>query len=195
MHHLRKDPKLKPVIAKHGPVKLKKNKDIYFMLLRAIAGQQLSVKAAATIWQKFLNLFPDQYPHAHSILHLKSSQMRTCGLSFQKISYMVNIAQFSLQETLDYEILKSKKNDELIEYLIQIKGVGKWTIEMILMFGLGRTDVFPLNDLGIQNGMRKLYRIKSTDKKVLLNKMEKIASSWKPYRTIACMYIWKYKDS
>jgi DNA-3-methyladenine glycosylase II len=192
---LRRDKVLGRVIKEIGLIKIKKRPDLYLALMRAIVGQQLSVKAAATIWERFLALFPAKYPQASEVLAIDVNQLRGAGLSFQKAGYLRNIAEFSLSQTLDYKKLKSKSDEELIEYLTEIKGVGRWTVEMILMFNLGRADVFPIDDLGIQNGMVHMYQLKAANKKVLLTKMQKIAEQWKPYRTHACMYIWQYKDN
>jgi DNA-3-methyladenine glycosylase II len=192
--HLKKDKLLKKVIHKHGPLKTGKSTDLYFHLLRAIAGQQLSVKAASTIWERFLTLFKDGYPDPKKVLKLSDEKMRGIGLSYQKAGYIKNIARFSMEETLDHKKLKSKTDEELIEYLVQIKGVGKWTVEMILMFSMGREDIFPVGDLGIQQGIEKLYGLKFKDKKQLFSQMEKVAEKWRPYRTMACLYIWRHKD-
>lgn len=193
--YLKKDKALKKVIDAIGELKSKKDLDLYVALMRAIIGQQLSVKAANTIWNRFLDLFKDNYPAPKVVLKLKDDTLRSVGLSFQKAGYIKNIAQFSLNQSLEYNTLKNKSDDELIDYLIQIKGVGRWTVEMILMFNLNRLDVFPKDDLGIQNGMIDLYQIKHTSKKELFSQMEKIADSWRPYRTMACMYIWRHKDA
>lgn len=192
--HLKKDKALKKVIEKVGPLKQSRRSDLYFNLLRAIAGQQLSVKAAQTIWERFLALFKDGYPHPKLVLKLDIEKMRAAGLSYQKAGYIKNIAKFSIDETLDYKLLKAKTDEELIEYLVQIKGVGRWTVEMLLMFSLNRHDVFPKDDLGIQNGIKSLYKLKAADKKELYALMEKVSESWKPYRTLACRYIWRHKD-
>lgn len=194
LEHLKKDKRLKKVIEKHGLVSLGKEKDLYFSLMRAIAGQQLSVKAASTIWERFLALFPSGYPDPKVLLKMDVEKLRGAGLSYQKAGYLKNIAQFSIDESLEHEELKDKNDEELIEYLVQIKGVGKWTVEMLLMFSLGRKDVFPKDDLGIQNGMRSLYKIETDNKKELHLKMEKIAEKWRPYRSLACLYIWRHKD-
>ncbi|MBA2613414.1 MAG: DNA-3-methyladenine glycosylase 2 family protein [Bacteroidetes bacterium] len=192
--HLKKDKKLKKVIEQVGVLKTKKNEDLFISLLSAIVSQQLSVKAANTIWGRFEGLFKDRIPTAKAILKLKDDKLRSVGLSYQKAGYLKNISNFSLEQTLDYKLLKTKTDDELVEYLVQIKGVGRWTVEMLLMFNLNRKDVFPKDDLGIQNGMKKLYGL-TTEKKALLKEMEEIAESWRPYRTAACMYIWRYKDT
>ena len=191
---LKKDKALNVALRAVPEIKLRKNTDLYLALMRAIVGQQLSVKAARTIWERFLKLFPDGYPDASQVITLTDTTLRGVGLSFQKAGYIRNIAQFSLTNTLDYKKLKAFTDDELIDYLVQIKGVGRWTAEMILMFNLCRPDVFPRDDLGIQTGIRKLYNLRTGDKKQLFSKMEKISENWRPYRTIACMYIWKYKD-
>ena len=192
--HLKRDKALKKVIEKTGPIKSAKEEDLYFMLLRAIAGQQLSVKAAQTIWSRVLKLFKDNYPHAKSVLKLDPEKLRSAGLSYQKAGYLKNIAEFSIEKTLDYHQLKTKTDEELIEYLIEIKGVGRWTVEMLLMFSLNREDVFPKDDLGIQNGMKKLYGLKADNKKELFKEMHLVSEKWKPYRTLGCKYIWRHKD-
>ncbi|MBI2720564.1 MAG: DNA-3-methyladenine glycosylase 2 family protein [Bacteroidetes bacterium] len=192
--HLRKDKRLKKVIDAVGTIKNSKQEDLYYSLIRAIVGQQLSVKAAATIFARFLQLFKNQYPHPKEVLKIKDKTLRAAGLSYQKASYLKNIAQFSIDNTLDYSKLKSMKDDELIEYLVQIKGVGRWTVEMLLMFSLGREDVFPKDDLGIQNGIKKLYNIEPVNKKDLFIQMDAIAEKWKPYRTLASKYLWRHKD-
>lgn len=194
IEHLKKDKSLKKVIEKVGPIKASKEEDLYFMLLRAIAGQQLSVKAAQTIWGRFLELFKDGYPDPKKVLKMDVEKMRGCGLSYQKAGYIKNIAQFSIDKTLDYKLLKAKEDEELIEYLVEIKGVGRWTVEMILMFSLNRHDVFPKDDLGIQNGIKKLYKIESSNKKELFAHMDRVSEKWKPYRSLACKYIWRHKD-
>lgn len=192
--HLKRDKVLAGIINKIGVLEPRGDKDLYLSLLRSIVGQQLSVKAAATIWERFLNLFKDGYPSPEKVLKMKDEKLRAAGLSFQKAGYLKNIARFSIQETLDYGRLKHKQDDELIEYLVQIKGVGRWTVEMILMFSLDRPDVFPIDDLGIQNGIKALYKVEA-QKKELLRQMTLIAESWRPHRTLACRYLWRYKDA
>ena len=195
LEHLSKDKKLKKIIEQVGIIKHGKSEDLYFALMRSIVSQQLSVKAAATIFARFLKLFKDEYPHAKDVLKLKDEKLREAGLSYQKAGYLKNIARFSIEKTLDYKELKSKTDDELIEYLVQIKGVGRWTVEMLLMFSLGREDVFPKDDLGIQQGIVKLSGIEAANKKDLYSKMDEVAEKWRPYRTLACMYLWRFKDT
>lgn len=171
-----------------------KEKDIYFYLLKAITSQQLSTKAAATIWKRFLELFTNNYPDAEKLTHMLPEKLRTAGISMQKAGYLKNIAQFSIEKSLDYKVLNKLSDYDLIIYLTEIKGVGKWTAEMILMFALKRTNVLPLDDLGIQQAMQKAYGIDANNKKEMFLKMEQIADKWQPYKTIASMYLWNWKD-
>lgn len=194
LKHLKKDKALKVVIDHIGVLKSRRNQDLYISLMKAIVSQQLSVKAADTIWNRFLDLFKDRYPEPKVLLKKKDDLLRSAGLSYQKAGYLKNIATFSIEQTLDYKKLKIKTDDELIDYLVQIKGVGRWTVEMLLMFSLNRHDIFPKDDLGIQNGIKNLYRINPANKKELYAEMERIAESWRPYRSLACRYIWRHKD-
>jgi DNA-3-methyladenine glycosylase II len=193
--HLRKDKILAKAIREIGEIKTSKNYDLYFSLMRAVVGQQLSVKAANTIWGRFLALFKSGYPDAKSMTRINVEKLRDVGLSYQKAGYIKNIAKFSIEKTLDYKKLKDLSDEELIEYLVQIKGVGRWTVEMILMFNLNRLNIFPKDDLGIQNGMKRLYLIEEKNKKELYSRMNEVAKAWEPYRTLACLYIWRYKDT
>lgn len=193
IRHLKKDKVLAKVIDKVGPLETRKSEDLYLSLMRAIVSQQLSVKAADTIWNRFRALFKEAYPAPAKLLKLKDEKLRSVGLSYQKAGYLKNIARFALEQSLDYNHLQTKTDEELIDYLVQIKGVGRWTVEMILMFSLQRPDVFPIDDLGIQNGIKALYNI-GAEKKELFQQMELLAEKWRPHRTMACRYIWRYKD-
>ena len=192
--HLKKDALMKEVLKATPALTFSPNKNLYQCLIRAIVSQQLSVKAAATIYQRFLNLFPGNDPAAEIVLRLDDEQLRNCGLSYQKAGYLKNIAQFSITNGLDYRKLYRKSDEDLIAHLTQIKGVGKWTVEMILMFSLNRPDVFPVDDLGIQNAMKKLYNLDGKGKE-LHQQMTDIANQWQPYRTIACRHLWRWKDN
>ncbi len=191
--HLKKDVLMKDVLKSTPPLAFMPNKNLYQSLIRAIVSQQLSTKAAATIYDRFLNLFPNKNPDANIVLRLDDEHLRSCGLSYQKAGYLKNIAQFSITNGLDYRKLYRKTDEDLIAHLTQIKGVGKWTVEMILMFSLNRPDVFPVDDLGIQNAMKKLYGLDGKGKQ-LHQQMIEVAEQWRPYRTIACRHLWKWKD-
>ena len=128
------------------------------------------------------------------ILSIPRETLRSIGLSEAKARYVHNVAQYLIDKQMDDAWFHQATNDEVIELLTEIKGVGKWTVEMLLMFTLGREDVFAVDDLGIQQAMTKLYDLDTTDKKALKKQMLAISENWAPYRTYACFYLWKYKD-
>lgn len=188
------DPQLLPVFESVGPrPRFYKQSDIYFGLMGAITAQQLSGKAADTIFGRFLDLCPNRYPHPKAVLTLTTEQLRGAGLSGQKAGYIQNIARFSLEKGMSDKVLKPMSDEEVINYLTEIKGVGRWTVEMILMFGLRRPDVFPVDDLGIQQAMMKLYRLRSRGAALRKN-MLKRAEKWRPHRTYVSCCLWKWKD-
>ena len=192
--HLSKDKTLSKAIKKVGRLELKKRKNIFIHLCASIMSQQLSTKVADVIYNRFLNLYDDKLPSPQQVLDTKFETLRAIGLSNAKVSYIQNVAQFAIEHGIDAVQLSKMSNDEIIAYLTQIKGVGRWTVEMQLMFTLGREDVLALDDLGIQQAIANLYSIKTTDKKKLKQKMIAISNAWSPYRTYACMYLWRWKD-
>jgi DNA-3-methyladenine glycosylase II len=192
--HLKRDKKLKSVIEKQQAVELVPQKNIHYYLCASIMSQQLSTKVAAIIHKRFMELYEGN-PEPALILSTNVKDLRKIGLSNAKTNYIQNIARFSLEQGLDFKMLNKMNNEEVIEFLTQIKGVGRWTAEMLLMFALGREDVFAVDDLGIQNAMKKLYKLKETEKKELKQKLQRIAEKWSPYRTYACMYLWHWKDN
>jgi DNA-3-methyladenine glycosylase II len=167
--------------------------DIYFALLDSIVSQQLSVKAADTIFKRFLNLFPNQYPTAQLLIEMPTEQLRIAGLSYQKAGYLKNTAAFFSENDLDHASLQTFSDEEIIKLLTQIKGVGQWTVEMLLMFVMNRPDVFPYDDLVVRNNVVRLYEVEGKGAE-LKKKILTIAEQWRPYRTIACKYIWRWKD-
>jgi DNA-3-methyladenine glycosylase II len=166
------------------------NPDVYFTLLKSIVEQQLSLKAADTIWNRFLDKFED-YPHPQDVVEIETELMRSCGLSFQKAGYMQNIARFAIENDLSDAFIASLDDEAAEKHLCQIKGVGKWTAEMILMFSLGREDVFPVGDLAVRAAMIKLYDVKS-EKKQLFVDLESIADQWRPYRSYGTRLMWDW---
>lgn len=192
--HLSLDPKMKKVVETTTlPVYDTARSDLYYNLIRAIVGQQLSGKAASTIFGRFINLFADAYPHPDEVLALDMPTLRSVGLSRQKASYIVNVAEFFEKEQLHDKDWSDMDDNAIIKYLTTIKGVGKWTVQMILMFTLNRPDVLPLDDLGIQQGMMLLYDFEAKGRE-LKKKMTEIAETWRPYRSWACRYVWAWKD-
>ncbi len=193
--HLAKDKKLKKLVENGQTHKLIKRKNICIYLCASIMSQQLSTKVADVIYKRFLTLYGDKEPTAQQILDTPFEKLRAIGLSNNKVSYVKNVAQFEKAFGMDAKKLAKMTNDEVIEYLIVIKGVGRWTIEMLLMFALGREDVFAVDDLGIQNAMIKLYKLDNTDKKKLKEDMLRLSKKWSPYRTYACVHLWRWKDN
>jgi len=167
--------------------------DVYFSLLHSIVSQQLSTKVVRVIWRRFTDLFVNGYPNPKILLTTDHEVLRGIGLSNNKVRYVKNVAEFSLLNDMSFEFLQKQTDTEIINYLTQIKGVGKWTVQMILMFPMDRPNVFPVDDLGIQNAMKKMYKI-DLEKKELKQKLNEISEKWHPYKTLACKYIWKMVD-
>jgi len=193
--HLSKDKKLLKLIENGETHALKKRKNICTYLCASIMSQQLSVKVADVIYQRFLNLYGGKEPKPQQILDTAPETLRSIGLSNAKVSYVKNVAQFEVENGMDAKKLNKMDNEEVIAYLTPIKGVGRWTVEMLLMFALGREDVFAVDDLGIQNAMIKLYKLSREDKKKFREDMLRISTKWSPYRTYACLYLWRWKDN
>lgn len=194
--HLGQDPKLKPLLEQLPFPVFNPHREVFTSLLRSIVSQQLSVKAAETIHNRFLGLFEDEIPTPEAILARSIDDLRSVGLSRQKSTYVQNVAEHFETSNLTSHYWSELSNEEIIKNLTTIKGVGKWTVEMVLMFTLQRPDVLPVDDLGIQHAFAKLYGLDLTQKKrELFRQMEQIAEPWSPYRTFACVYLWAYKDA
>lgn len=191
---LKKDPVLKKVIRQTGELPHGKHKDVYFALLQSITSQQLSAKAGDTIFGRFLSLFKDEDPQPERLIKVNVEKLRSAGLSYAKAGYLKNIANYAITHGFEYRKLSKLSDEELITYLTAIKGVGRWTAEMILMFTMNRPDILPLDDIGIRNAMRDLYGLKGEGAK-LRKEMEEAANVWRPYRTLACRHLWRYRDS
>ena len=156
--------------------------------------QQLSTRVAEVIFKRFLELYGAKEPTPQQIIDTPFDKLRAIGLSNAKVNYVQNVAKYLLEHNADDKKLIKMSDEEVVAFLTPIKGVGKWTVEMLLMFTLGREDDFSVDDLGIQQAMAKVYKLDLTDKKSLREKMLKISAKWSPYRTYACFYLWKYKE-
>lgn len=193
--HLSKDKKLKKIIDENEPLKLKFHKNICLRLCASIMSQQLSTKVAQVLHRRFLELYGEEEPTPEQIVATPFEKLRGIGLSNAKTQYVLNVAQFAIDHDLSDKKMKKMSNEEIIELLTQIKGVGKWTVEMLLMFTLGREDVFSADDYGIQTAIKKVYKIDDTNKKEFREKMIRLSKKWAPYRTYACLLLWKFKDN
>ena len=192
--HLSKDEKLKRLIKDHGVFTLNKQKNLYLYLCYSIMSQQLSTKVARVIKQRFLDLYGGE-PSAQQIIDTPFEKLRAIGLSNAKVNYVQNVARFEIEKGMDHQKLAKMTNEEVIEYLTQIKGVGRWTTEMLLMFALGREDLFAIDDLGLQQAVIGLYDLRHRKKKIMNARILKISEQWSPYRTYACLYLWRWKDN
>jgi DNA-3-methyladenine glycosylase II len=192
--HLSKDKKLQKILPVEFPYSLAKRKHIHLHLCNSIMSQQLSTKVADVFQKRFLKLYGGKNPTPQQIAATPFETLRAIGLSNAKANYVLNVCNFFISEKITDARLHSMTNEELIKYLTQIKGVGQWTVEMILMFTLGREDIFAVDDLGIQQAMCKLYKIDAADKKAMKEKMLLISKKWSPFRTYACRYLWGWKD-
>lgn len=193
--HLSKDKKLKKLIAAREAFRLKRKVNIPIYLCASIMSQQLSVKVADVLYRRFLNLYGGKLPTPQQILDTEPATLRSIGLSNAKTSYIINVCKFALEKGMSWKQLNKMDNEAVINYLIEIKGVGRWTVEMLLMFAMQREDVFSTDDLGIQMAMKRLYAIEAEDKKTLKLEMLRIAEKWTPYRTYACLHLWSWKDN
>lgn len=188
----RTDPILGAIITENLPP-LTGNRTVYEDLLSSIISQQLSVKAAASIERKFLALWKGKFPKEDTLLNTADEKLRSAGLSRQKIEYMRSVATHFKKNKLGKKDFHSMSDQEIMETLLPIKGVGTWTVEMLLMFTIKHPDVFSVKDLGLVNGVCRLYNLKKT--KTLSKRILKISEQWSPYRTTASRYIWRYKDA
>jgi DNA-3-methyladenine glycosylase II len=186
--HLSKDPIMKELIETLDAPIFTVSNNLFFDIVDSIVSQQLSTKAAATILKRFLDLFETKpAPTPEEILQQSDESMRAAGLSFQKIKYVKGLSQAIINKELDLKDIPNLSDEEIINELTKIKGIGRWTAEMILMFSLHRPDIFSIGDLGLRNAVSKLYSIDRDN----LKEIEKIAVCWSPFRTLASRYLWK----
>lgn len=146
------------------------------------------------MYQRFLDLFDGKEPTPAQILAVPVAKIKAIGISQNKANYIHNVAQFVVDHKITDKKLDKMHDDDIIELLTQIKGVGRWTVEMLLMFALGREDVFAVDDLGIQKGVKKLYNLEELSGKDLKAKMHQVSERWSPYRSYACLYLWAFLD-
>ena len=189
---LKRDKKMRILINEFGSPDFDLRQDYFQSLLRSIVFQQLSGKAAKTIYERFVNLIPKSSNLcSNEILKLDKEEMKKAGLSFQKINYVRNLADYFEKNSFQKEDVERMTDQEISKELIQIKGIGQWTVDMFLMFTLNRADILPYKDLGIQKGIMKILNLKILPSK---KEMENCSRKWRPYRTIACWYLWRMAD-
>ena len=194
LNHLKKDKVLGVLINRFGPINYQPPSDRFTNLVSEIIGQQLSGRAADTIYDRFLTLFPNKKFTPKLILNQPLEKLRGIGTSWAKARSLHDLSQKVLAKTVQLDQLDSLSDEEVITHLTQVKGIGRWTAEMKLMFTLQRPDILPLDDVGIQNAFVKHYGLNRKHKN-LKKFMVNVAEPWKPYRTIACWYLWKSLDN
>jgi len=184
----RRDPVMGGIMRRFPKVHITPRGDPFHTLSRAIVGQQISVKAAQSVWNKFALLLGEVKPE--TVLEKKRPRLRACGLSDRKVEYIADLAQHFADGKIHVHRWPGMGDEEIIAELTEVRGIGRWTAEMFLMFNLMRPDVFPLDDLGLQKGIRLCYFKKS----VSLNRMRKLGETWRPWRSVATWYLWRSLD-
>ena len=183
----RKDDVLHEIISEFDDLELVSRGDLFYTLIRSVIGQQISVKAASTVWSRFCERIGDIEPK--NILLADIEELRSCGLSQRKAEYVIGISE----SWSDYDSLEWKEmsDEEIIQELIKLRGVGKWTAEMILIFTMLRPDVFPIGDIGMIRGIEKSY---NSGERMSVEELYAISEKWKPWRTVACCFMWRTVD-
>jgi DNA-3-methyladenine glycosylase II len=191
INHLKKcDPVLREIIGRVGPFRMEYGEPQFCSVAEAIVYQQLNGKAAETIFKRFAALAGEPLT-PEGILRLSDEQLRRVGLSKQKSAYLKDLAQKTASGVLDFAKLPALPDEEVIEHLTQVKGIGVWTAHMFLIFSLRRLNVLPTGDYGVQMALKRHYRKRKLPKP---KDMEKIARAWEPYRSVACWYMWRSLD-
>ncbi len=185
--HLKKDKVLGEIIKKYEIPNWNSKSDLFQDLIESIINQQLSGKAAATIFGRFKSLFKNKFPTPEQILKVSDQKIRNCGISYPKTKYIKGICSAITNGNLDIRKISVLPDEDFIIELTKLKGVGRWTAEMILIFSLKRPDVFSVGDLGLRTAVSKLYKIEREN----IKEIEKISLKWSPFRSLAARFLWK----
>lgn len=190
--HVRKnDPTLRPILDARGVIKFKPQGEPFESLVESILSQQLAGSAAEAIIGKVRGLFPDGALDAKRIHRIDGRKLRSAGVSPQKLTYLKDLSSRVVEDRLDLAALKSRPDEEIIEVLDEVRGIGPWTVQMLLIFTLGRPNVLPVDDHGIRTSMQRVYGLSELPKK---RAIEQLAERWRPYCTVASLYLWHSKD-
>lgn len=193
-HLCKADPLLKELIARYGDCSITPHTDYYHELVDAIISQQLSVKAGATIFSRFLGLFDGKMPTPEQIIAIDTEKIRGVGCSYSKAAYIKDLAQHITDGRLDLAHVTTLPNDTVIEQLTAVKGIGEWSAHMFMIFSLGRLDILPTGDLGVRKAMMRLYALPEMPKPIEMTAVAE-ANHWAPYQSIASWYLWKSLDN
>lgn len=193
-HLAKNDPKLAAVIEISGPCRMQPHTDHYGELVGSIVGQQLSSVAAGTIWRRVLDLFEGKMPTPEQLIKIDDQKLRDVGLSWAKVRYVKDLAQRVLDGRLDLNHISTMPNEQIIEQLTAVKGLGEWSAHMFMIFGLGRLDILPTGDLGVRKAVMNLYELKEMPDPA---RMVTIANknNWHPYESVAAWYCWQSLDN
>jgi DNA-3-methyladenine glycosylase II len=193
LKHLRAaDPVMRELIRRIGPFQLTLERDRFVVLVRAIISQQISTSAARSIRNRVFAAVGPEKPSAENLMRLRDDELRAAGISPQKLNYLRDLCDNVLDGRLTLNHIGRKSDDGVIDELVQVKGIGRWTAQMFLIFSLGRLDVFPHDDLGIRTNIRNLYgKSDLPDKKT----SHRIAAPWRPYASVASWYLWRHGDA
>jgi DNA-3-methyladenine glycosylase II len=190
-HLARVDPVMKQIIKKVGPCKLKPRRDYFVVLCQSIFSQQISTKVAAILFARFRNQFPLRRPTPSRVIELLDKPpelLNACGLSKPKVSYILDLARHFESGKLRTSGFRRMTDEQIIEALTEVKGIGRWTAEMFLMFVLNRPDVYPVDDLGLRKSIQARYGLKEMPS---VKKLHELAEPWKPHRSLATWYLWR----
>jgi DNA-3-methyladenine glycosylase II len=193
-HLAKNDSRLAAIIKVAGPCKLKPHRDYYAELVSGIVGQQLSVRAAATIWRRVLELFGGQMPTPQQLIDIDDEKIRAAGVSYPKIRYMKDLAHHIIDGRLDMDHVATMPNDQLIEQLTAVKGIGEWSAHMFMIFGLGRLDILPIGDLGIRKAVQNTYKLSELPAGEQIITIAN-GNGWHPYESVAAWYLWESFDN
>ena len=193
MRHLQQtEPRLRPLIKRHGPPHLQRTRNSFQSLIRSIVYQQLSGQAAATIYRRFMELFPTRrFPSPEAVHAMSLAQLRSAGLSEQKATYLHTLAQKYLKGDIQPRRFNHMSGAEITAALTQVKGIGPWTADMFLLFALNRPDVLPVGDLGVRKGMQRLYQLSALPD---AETMHQLAAPWQPFRSVGSWYLWRLME-
>lgn len=193
-HLAKSDSKLAAVIKKYGPCKIEPHSNHYAELIDSIISQQLSVKAAATIHRRVLSIFGGKVPTPEQLIDVDTEKIRACGVSYAKAGYMKDLAAHIIDGRLDMEHIAKLPNDDVIEQLTAVKGIGEWSAHMFMIFSLGRLDILPVGDLGVRKAAMQLYKLPELPKNDDLESLSK-KHQWTPYESVAAWYLWQSLDN
>ena len=193
-HLAQHDKKLAKVISRSGPCRIKPHTDHYGELVGSMVGQQLSSIAAGTIWRRVLDLFGGKMPTPEELIKIEDQKLRDVGLSWNKVRYVKDLAQHIIDGRLDLDHIATIPNEQVIEQLMAVKGLGEWSAHMFMMFGLGRLDILPVGDLGVRKAVMKLYGLKEmpTPEQIITISNK---NRWHPYESVASWYLWQSLDN